>query len=128
MSIVLLIITFKIIVTLVLVAVPFLVFPMAKLSKLTGVSAQSAMFFRLYGVAVLALLVGYAGAFPLMWQDTFPWAVVIMGIVSNAGASLVLINGGALKTKPLFALIYTGIALSLILCAIFPAVAIAPLF
>jgi uncharacterized membrane-anchored protein YitT (DUF2179 family) len=128
MSIALIIIAFKIIITFILVAVPFLFFPVERLNKLTAITAHGATFYRLYGVAILALLVGYAGAFPLLWQDVFPWAVVIMGIVSNIGATFVLVKGGPLKGRSFFAMIYGSIALALILCAIFPEAAIARLF
>ncbi|MEO9895271.1 MAG: hypothetical protein ABJD13_03295 [Paracoccaceae bacterium] len=120
-------IVLKIVVTLVLVALPFLVLPVERLNKATGVSASSTTFYRLYGVAVLALLIGYAGAFPLLRQGTFPWAVVFMGIVSNTGATFVLIKGGSLACKRGFVMTYGAIALALIFCAAFPQIAMQPL-
>jgi hypothetical protein len=35
--------------------------------------------FKLYGVAITALLVGYASAFWIIARGDFPWAVVEMG-------------------------------------------------
>jgi hypothetical protein len=90
--------------------------------------ATQVTFYRLYGVAMLRLLTGYAGGLPLLWQGTFPWAVVNMGIVSNTGATFVLIKGGSLSCKSPFVMIYGAIALSLILSAAFPAFAITPIF
>lgn len=128
MTAALLVILFKIVVTFVFVAIPFLFFPAERLNKVTGIAAKSVTFYRLYGVAMLALLIGYASAFPLLWQNIFPWAVVIMGIVSNTGVTLVLVRGRSLSCKSPFVLTYGGIAIMLILCATFPKVAITPIF
>lgn len=128
MTLLLGVILFKIAVTFVFVALPFMFFPAERLNKLTGIPAKRATFYRLYGVAMLALLTGYAGGLPLLWQGIFPWAVVIMGIVSNTGVTYILIKGGSLSCKSPFVLIYGGIALSLILAAVFPTFAITPIF
>lgn len=57
---------------------------------MTGVSTASATLFRLYGMATMALLVGYGFG---LWQSingVFPWAAVLMGIVSNVGGAAIL--------------------------------------
>ena len=50
---------------------------------------------RLYGWAVLALLVGYSFGFSWINKDTFPDGVVHMGLVSSGGATRLLALTGA---------------------------------
>lgn len=92
MSYLSLLLVIKISATALLVAMPFLFAPLAKLEATTGVSAKSAFFFRLYGVAIAALLVGYGFGIPVAESGQFPWGVVSMGLVSNAGASFLLLR------------------------------------
>ncbi|MEO0812627.1 MAG: hypothetical protein AAFY60_07170 [Myxococcota bacterium] len=118
-----LIITFKILVTLVLVGLPFLVMSKTRLERISGVTAVSPAFFRLYGIAIVALLIGYATAFPLIQEGQFPWGVAIMGAASNGGASLVLIQGA----KQVFVPIYASIFVGLVVCMKWPELAMASL-
>lgn len=128
MSFVFLVILVKIAVTAVFVMIPFLVFPVERLNKVTNIPATGTTFYRLYGVAMLALLVGYVSAFPLIWLGSFPWAVVIMGIVSNAGVTLILLRAGSFSCKASFVLTYGGIAAGLVFCAAFPQLSLTPFF
>ncbi len=107
----------KIGVTALLTAMPFLLLPEAKLAKMTGVENGGA-FFRLYGVAILALLVGYSGGFAIIADERFPWGIAAMGIVSNGGAAAVLfLTGGWRRAKTISAFVAL-IALGLIMaCA-----------
>lgn len=128
MSPLIIIIAIKIIVTLVLIAIPFLTLPMEKLDKISGMTAKSNTFYRLYGVAMVALLIGYASGIPLINQGVFPWGVAIMGIVSNGGVALLLLKSGPSPKTMKFIMIYGGIAIALIACVIFPELAISALF
>jgi hypothetical protein len=88
------------------------------LEATTGVSAKSTIFFRLYGVAIAALLVGYGFGIPAAENHQFPWGVVFMGLISNAGAAFLLLR----SSKPIssgfwlgtfFALVAVALAISI---------------
>ena len=57
-----LLLVFKILITTVLTVVPFLLLSERRLAPLLGVTGGGTLF-RLYGVAILALLVGYSSGF-----------------------------------------------------------------
>ncbi|MGZ2260085.1 hypothetical protein [Roseobacter sp. A03A-229] len=123
MSAISLLLTAKIVVTVILVSGPFLLLPRHRLETMTGVSAASATLFRLYGMAATALLVGYVVG---LWQSAdgvFPWAAVLMGIVSNVGAAGILAFAPAASSRA-FAAIFGTIGLLLIWAALSPTAAI----
>jgi hypothetical protein len=108
----------KISVTALLVALPFLVAPLAKLEAATRVSATSTLFFRLYGVAIAALLVGYGFGIPAAESGQFPWGVVSMGLASNAGAAFLLLraskpSSSGFRLGTFFALVAVALAISM---------------
>lgn len=117
----------KIAVTFLLVAAPFLMFPRAKLEKAMGVAAQSSTLFRLYGVAVLALLVGYGFGIPAAQSGHFPWGVATMGAVSNGGAALALVFSGAAARNPAMAGFFIAIVAGLVASMLFPGLALSPI-
>lgn len=120
-----LILSAKIMVTLLLVMAPFLLLPQRRLEAITGVSAASATIFRLYGMAVAALLVGYSLG---LWQSmngVFPWAAALMGIVSNAGAAGILAFAPSASSR-VSATIFGTIGLLLIWAAFYPDTAMQP--
>ncbi|MEM7781230.1 MAG: hypothetical protein AAF697_12640 [Pseudomonadota bacterium] len=87
----------KIVGTALFVGLPFLLLPSARLIGLLKIEgAEAAMpLIRLYGWAVIALLVGYCFGFSWITGGTFPFGVVTMGLVSNAGATVLLMITGA---------------------------------
>ena len=110
----------KIGVTALLIAVPFLILPKSFLEKSTSIKANNSGFFRLYGIAITALLVGYAFGIPLAESGKFPWGVTCMGTVSNAGAAVVLMafSHGSNQNRVLsvfFGLIALGLIAAMIL-------------
>lgn len=113
-------------VTILMVMVPFLFLPKHRLEAMTGVSAGSPTLFRLYGMTIAALIVGYSAG---LWQSTngmFPWTAALMGIVSNAGAAGIL----ALKpsaTSRASAIIFGTIGALLIWATVYPNTATQPL-
>jgi hypothetical protein len=118
LSYVALLLVAKIAITALLVALPFLVAPLAKLEATTRVSAKSTLFFRLYGVAITALLVGYGFGIPTAESGQFPWGVVSMGLVSNAGAAFLLLRSSKPSTSgfwlgTFFALVSVALTLSM---------------
>ncbi|WP_299693561.1 hypothetical protein [uncultured Tateyamaria sp.] len=126
MSAISLILGAKIVVTVVLVTGPFLFLPRHKLETMTGVAAASSTLFRLYGMAATALLVGYSVG---LWQSmngVFPWAAVLMGIVSNVGAAGVLVFAPTASSRG-YATIFGTVGLFLIWAALSPTAAIHPL-
>ncbi len=111
----------KIAVTGLLVAAPLLRLPKARLEQLTHITTQTSLFFRLYGMAITALLVGYAFGIPAAEDGRFPWGVVCMGTVSNGGAAiLLLLNPQSTNTRVLAAF-FALIALGLIAAMLLPA-------
>jgi hypothetical protein len=66
MSFITLVLIAKIIVTGIMTAVPFLFQPAERLAARTGAGVGGATLFRLYGIAILAVLVGYASGFWLI--------------------------------------------------------------
>lgn len=116
----------KIAVTGLLVAAPFMFSPKYKLEKLLGIAAPTPALFRLYGVAIAALLVGYGFGVAAAEAGRFPWGVVCMGIVSNGGAALVLLTHSrdSMQGRAL-AVFFASMALALIVAAIAPVGAIA---
>lgn len=122
------VLVFKIVVTIFFLAGPFLFLPREKLEKLTRVSADASTFFRLYGMAMLALAVAYLGGVWSVTQGVFPWVIVAMGIVSNGGATAVLLLLGDRKSKRFIAPVFGAITLGLLLCAALPDTAMTSLF
>jgi len=118
----------KIVVTLPLIAMPFLLLPKQQLEKFTSSQHDNVLFFRLYGLAITALLVGYASAIPLAQDGVFSWGVAIMGLVSNTGGSALLFSLGKGKNNMILALFFGLIAVSLVLTMIFPSIAISDIF
>lgn len=118
MSYLALLLVTKISATALLVALPFLFAPLSKLEGTTRMSAKSTLFFRLYGVAIAALLVGYGFGIPVAESGQFPWGVVSMGFVSNAGAALLLLRASKPSASgfwlgTFFALVAVALAVSM---------------
>lgn len=118
----------KIAVTLLLVAVPFLLLPKHLLEKSTSSQHDNALFFRLYGVAIVALLVGYASAIPFAQSGIFLWGIALMGLVSNTGAAALLFFLGKNKQSRVLALLFSFIAVFLVLAMIFPEIALSHIY
>jgi len=123
-----LLLLFKLLITLFLLAGPFLLFSAERLGRITSISADSPTFFRLYGMAMLALATAYTGGLWLAWQGIFPWVIVIMGVVSNCGAAMVLAQNWATRKLRPQALLFGAIGVGLLISAIFPDSLITPIF
>lgn len=112
----------KIGVTGLLVAAPFMLLPKSRLEKSTNIAAPTPAFFRLYGVAITSLLVGYAFGIPAAEAGSFPWGVACMGTVSNGGAAILLLaySQGS-KQNRVLSVFFGLIALGLITAMALPA-------
>ena len=116
----------KIFVTTPLVALPFLVGPLPLLEATTGVSAKSTDLFRLYGVAITALLVGYGFGIPVAEGHQFPWGVVAMGFISNAGGAFLLFRSSTPRSAGFWlGSFFTFIAVALAISMAAPNLALA---
>lgn len=106
----------KIIGTLLPVALPLLLLSPERINQTSGFEVSDPALYRLYGMAVLALLVGYAGGYVQVLQGQYPIGIIAMGFASNAGAFLILLMTGRGKRTPwepaFFGLIAAGLALS----------------
>lgn len=124
MSLLSILLLVKISVTSLAVAFPFLALPGKKLENVTSVRASNALFFRLYGVAILALLVGYGFGIQQAENGIFPWGVIVMGLVSNGGAALFLLFSNSSKQNLFLGSFFGVIAIALMLAMFFPSVAV----
>jgi hypothetical protein len=106
----------KIIVTLIWVAAPLLLLPKKTIDRLSGFEPSDPSLYRLYAVAILALLVGYFGGYRELADGGYPYGV---GIFSNAGAFLTLIVTGRARKTPIMAGFFGLVATGLILATLF---------
>lgn len=118
----------KIIGTFFPVAAPLLVLPKAKIDAVSGFSPSDVTLYRLYGMAILALLVGYAGGYLEVEAGRFPIGVLAMGFVSNTGAFAVMVITGRAAKTPFTAGFFGLIAAGLALAFLFQDVAMTPLW
>ena len=118
----------KIIGTLLPVALPLLVLPTERIQQLSGFKASDPALLRLYGMAILALLVGYMGGYFQVLDGTYPVGVVAMGFASNAGACLILILTGRGRKAPWEPAFFGLIAIGLAISFFFQGIALTPLW
>ncbi len=115
----------KISVTGLLVAAPFMLLPRVMLEKSTNISTPTPLFFRLYGVAITALLIGYSFGIRAAEAGHFPWGVVCMGVVSNGGAAILLLAYSRGNKVNQMLLVFFGlVALALVSAMFLPASAL----
>jgi len=86
---------FKIIVTVTVWCIPFLVFPAATVETLGFPAQPHLMFVRMLGWAYLALCVGYAFALQEAKRGRQLKGAIWAGVVSNGGACALLVLHGA---------------------------------
>ncbi len=110
----------KAIVTLLCVALPALFADPSWLNGIVG-EPSAAVLYRLYGVAILALIVGYGVAFRAHQKGQAALWILPIGIVSNSGATLALILFAKDITWVLAALFFGAVTLSFVLTALWPA-------
>ena len=110
------------------VAAPLLLFPKSKIDELSGFSPSDVSLYRLYGMALLALLVGYAGGYFQVVEGVFPIGVLAMGFVSNAGAFLIMVITGRARKTPFSAAFFGLIAVGLAAAFLFRDAAMTPLW
>ena len=113
----------------VFLVLPFLFLPAGRLMPLLQIEGSEAAMpmMRLYGLAVLALLVGYS--FGLSWVSggNFPVGVVVMGLVSNGGGAIFLLASGGYRKAAAMTAYLIAIAVSLAFGIANPAMVMQPL-
>jgi len=97
-----------------MVALPLIFLPKSIVDARSGFTQSDITLYRFYGVAIFALLVGYAGGYAQAQAGMFPAGIIIMGIVSNAGATLIFLMSGRYKKSPISTLFFATIASALV--------------
>lgn len=120
--------TLKIIGSLLLVVFPFMFMSRKKLDGELGIESQSDTLYRLYGMAIIALLVGYGGGIYQAVNGTYPVQFLLMGLVSNLGATYLLIKAGLQGKRKISGIFFGGIGLGCALALSSPELAMQPLF
>lgn len=118
----------KIAVSLLLIIIPYLFLPVSRLARMMGTEGQAPLLYRLYGMCVLAIIVGYAFGIPAAEAGRMPWGVIFMGITSNIGAGLMLLFLGKSRKALAPALLFGAIGAGLILASVFPKLALMPVW
>lgn len=97
--------------------IPMLALRPARVAGLFGVEIGAVGLIRLYGIALAALLVGYGSGLVAAGRGEFPQGIVLMGILSNLGASGYLFATGEWRRMPplpiVFGLIGAGLVWAL---------------
>ena len=104
----------KILISLVLVSLPMLFLSEKNIQRFMKVPVSSAVVYRLYGIAILALLVGYSAGLVSALDGELNTGIVLMGIVSNLGASAIMLMNGYWKMQKVLWLFFTTIGLLLL--------------
>lgn len=123
-----LLLLFKIGFTALAVSAPLLLLSAERVARLYHIGAEAVPLCRLYGVAVTALLIGYAAGIPPAQNGAFPTGIVTMGIVSNAGAPTVLLLTGRWRGARVPTFVFAAIALALLSSAMFQSAALSRIF
>ena len=77
-------------------------------------------FYRLYGIAMTALLTAYTAGLISLLHGKFPHEVVYMGIVSNLGAAIYLLTTGNWRGKKLSICVFGILGLGFLFSAVMP--------
>ena len=102
---------------------PLALLPGSMVSAQTGIGPEALPIARLYGVSIIALLVGYSFGFSGVTGGAFPWGVVAMGLVSNGLATFTLAITGFARRARGMTLLVAAITVALAFCAFNPAFA-----
>lgn len=110
--------------TVITCSIPLLFFSKEKLASILGVGLEAIPICRMWGVAVTAILVGYAAGIQPAETGAFPYGVVVMGIFSNVMATITLLLTGMWRKTKAGTIVFGSIAMGLILAMLAPATAL----
>ncbi len=113
----------KIVVTIIAVIIPFMFFKPEVLDRLSGFGTPNKAFYRLYAMAILALVVAYAGGLLQTLTAEYPAHIVAMGLVSNVGAATLMVATGYAQGQKLMTAFFGLIGLGFVWAALQPAAA-----
>lgn len=99
----------------------------SRLNNLTGQWGQDPLIYRLYAVALAALVVGYLAALFVALDLQIPWGMMWVGLISNAGAFVMIMTWSLNPRVRRAAWPFGAIAAGLALALLFPDQAAAPL-
>lgn len=128
LSYIALVLALKIAVSLAVICAPLLLAPGPRLAARTGLDERALPWLRLYGVAIAALVTAYASAFWTLADGRFPWGIVAMGVVSNAGGALAMIATGMARKSPLLTGFFGLMGAAFVVAALAPSLATAAAF
>ena len=123
-----LLLAFKISVSVMLLCIPLLFLGKRILDNIFDLEDSSIVFYRLYGVAILALVAAYVGGFVAATAGRFPNEIVYMGVVSNLGSFTVMAVTGYIRRRPLTATLFGLIGVGFVVAAFIPDFAMAILW
>lgn len=122
MTVLTLLLSIKIAITLVFVVLPFGFFDAERIAAWTGLES-SVPLARIYTMAIVALLVGYALALRAHLAGEFPRDMLVVGLVSNGGAAAALAVWARGVMRPLGVATFGAIACGLAVVLVLPSVA-----
>lgn len=108
-----LLLLFKIGFTALFCALPMLLLPTREICRRLGVDRAAVPYIRLYGWVLVALLTGYAAGVVDTLHGVMPWGVVVMGLVSNGGATVLMLTPFGRTQSAAMPLVFGLIALGL---------------
>ncbi|TRY29309.1 hypothetical protein [Aliiglaciecola sp. M165] len=135
MSFLLMLFTIKIIVSIFFVVLPFTQANANVMRKFTTLQGDSNILFHLYATAIVALLVSYGFGAYHAYQQYVLVSSVYVGIVSNGGASAILLmeyfkqgerKSSAQMASPISIIVFGAIFVGCVFSAIWPKMVIAP--
>ncbi|WP_109355486.1 hypothetical protein [Sphingorhabdus sp. EL138] len=116
-----LLLVFKIIFSLGTLVLPFLILPADRVADMLGTEPMP-LLYKLYGVGISAILVGYASAIPAAQRGELPSGILLMGLVSNAGGALTLFAFQVEGVAAILGGVFAGIAFALLTALLAPQV------
>ncbi len=118
----------KVVVTIAVVCIPFFFFKKETLDRMSGFGSPNIAMYRLYGMAITALVVAYSGGFLQTLAGEYPAQIVAMGLASNVGASVLMVTTGYVRSQGILTGFFGIIGIGFIIAALAPSFAMTAVF